>query len=62
VFSAIYFTHLFPLVEPPNINILLALEAIKQDIAKTTIKVNFDSGYDFLKDIGFCRAWSFGPS
>ena len=52
--SAIYFTHLFSVVRTPDVNVLLSFETVEQYIAKTSIKVDFDSRHDFLKYIGLC--------
>ena len=52
--SAIYFTHLFSIVGTPDVNVLLSFKAVKQDIAETSIKVDFDSRDYFLKYIGLC--------
>jgi hypothetical protein len=51
-------THLFSIVGTPNINVLLSLKSVQQNITETSVKVDFNSGNDFLKNVGFCGAWS----
>ena len=52
--SAIYFTHLLTVIGAANVDILLSFKSVEQDIPETAIKVNFDSGGDFLKNVGLC--------
>jgi len=57
--SAIDVAHFLSFVGTPDVNVLLPLKAVKQNITKTTVKIHFNSRYNFLKDIGFSRARSF---
>jgi hypothetical protein len=58
--GAIHFAHVFVLVGTANIYILLSFKSIQQDVPKAAIKVDFDSGYNLFKNIGFGGPGAFG--
>ena len=61
MFSSVDITHLSPLTSTSYIDVLLSFKSVQKDVSKASIKVDLDTWNNFLENISFCGAWTFGP-